>query len=188
VKKKSAAGRGGRYVALLRGINIGPHKRMKMKDLVAVFEKCGCTDVTTYIQSGNVVYTAPTLAKIDAELLAAKIEKAFGFEVPVVVRTAEELEAAIKRNPFPKADPDKERMHVSFLASEPTKEQIASLDPNRSPGDTFKVLGKEIYLLFPNGAGNTKLTSQYLDSRLKTIGTARNWRTVLALREMTQEK
>ena len=182
MKKSTAAGRG-RYVALLRGINVGAHKRMAMKALVAVFEKLGCTDVATYVQSGNVVFRPPASLKLDAATLAAKIEKAFGFEVPVVLRTAEELEETILRNPFPNAD----RLHVSFLGTAPSRDRIAALDPHRSPGDSFKVLGREIYLLFPNGVAHSKLTSQYLDSKLKTTGTTRNWKTVLTLREMTQK-
>jgi uncharacterized protein (DUF1697 family) len=175
-----------RSVALLRGINVGGKHSVPMKDLAALFTRCGCSDVVTYIQSGNVVFCSAGNSKIDATTLAARIEKTFGFEVPVILRTADELDAVIRRNPFPKADPDKERMHVSFLASEPTAEQIASLDPNRSKGDTFKVLNREIYLLLPNGAGNSKLTNAYFDSKLKTISTARNWRTVIKLLEMAR--
>ena len=89
----------GRGVALLRGVNLAAHKRMKMMDLVSVFEKCGCTEVATYIQSGNVVFTAPS-GGIDAAKLEAAIEKKFGFEAPVVLRTAEELEAAIAATPY----------------------------------------------------------------------------------------
>jgi uncharacterized protein (DUF1697 family) len=173
----------GRSVALLRGINLAAHKRMSMKDLVAVFEKCGCTDVTTYIQSGNVAFTAPA-GGIDAATIEARIAKRFGFEAPVVLRTAEELFAVIAANPYPKCDQERDRPHVSFLADEPLAENVALLDPHRSPGDSFTVLGREIYLLFPTGLANNKLTSQYFDSRLKTMGTARNWRTVLALAEM----
>jgi uncharacterized protein (DUF1697 family) len=157
----------GRSVALLRGINLAAHKRMSMKDLVAVFEKCGCTDVTTYIQSGNVAFTAPA-GGIDAAAIEARIAKRFGFEAPVVLRTAEELFAVIAANPFPRCDQERDRPHVSFLADEPLAEHVA----------------REIYLLFPTGLANNKLTSQYFDSRLKTVGTARNWRTVLALAEM----
>lgn len=171
-------------VALLRGVNVGGANRLAMKDLVALFHACGCEDVATYIQSGNVVFRAPGGKKIEAAALAEKIKKKFGIAVPVVLRTASEIDAIVRANAFPKCDPDRDRLHVSFLASEPTNEQIASLDPNRSPGDSFIVRGREIYLLFPNGAGNTKLTSQYLDSRLKTTGTARNWRTVLKIQEM----
>ncbi len=175
----------GRCVALLRGINLGPHKRMSMKDLVAVFEKCGCREVTTYIQSGNVAFTAPA-GGIDAATIEAQIAKRFGFEAPVVLRTAEELEAVIAANPYPKCDQEKDRPHVSFLAEEPMAENVALLDPMRSPGDSFTVLGREVYLLFPTGLANNKLTSQYFDSRLKTVGTARNWRTVLALAELAR--
>ena len=175
-----------RSVALLRAINVGGKHSVPMKALAALFAKCGCSEVATYIQSGNVVFCAAETAKLDEAALASRIEKKFGFPVPVILRTADELEAVVRRNPFPQADPDKERMHVSFLASEPTAAQVASLDPNRSPGDTFKVVGREIYLLLPNGAGNSKLTNAYFDSKLKTTSTARNWRTVLKLLEMAR--
>jgi uncharacterized protein (DUF1697 family) len=175
-----------RSVALLRGINVGGKHSVPMKELAALFTKCGCSEVATYIQSGNVVFCTRESSKLDAATIAARIEMNFGFPVPVILRTADEMEAVIRRNPFPKADPDKERLHVSFLLSEPTAAQIASLDPNRSPGDTFKVLGREIYLLLPNGAGNSKLTNAYFDSKLKTTSTARNWRTVLKLLEMAR--
>ncbi len=185
--KSSSRAVRGRSIALLRGINLAAHKRMAMKDLVAVFEKCGCTDVTTYIQSGNVAFTAP-VGGIDAAAIEARIAKRFGFEAPVVLRTAAELDAVIAANPYPKCDPERDRPHVSFLADEPLAEHVALLDPQRSPGDSFTVLGREIYLLFPTGLANNKLTSQYFDSRLKTTGTARNWRTVLALAEMVRGK
>jgi uncharacterized protein (DUF1697 family) len=184
---KASHGVRGRSIALLRGINIGAHKRMAMTDLVAVFEKCGCTDVATYIQSGNVAFTAP-IGGIAAATLEARIARRFGFEAPVVLRTAAELEAVIAANPHPKCDQEKDRPHVSFLADEPLPEHVALLDPQRSPGDSFTVLGREIYLLFPTGLADNKLTSQYFDSRLKTIGTARNWRTVLALADLVRGK
>jgi uncharacterized protein (DUF1697 family) len=186
----AAVGRGrsvrGRSVALLRGVNLAAHKRMKMVDLVTVFEKCGCKEVATYIQSGNVAFTAPA-GGIDAAMLEAAIQKRFGFSAPVVLRTAEELDAAIAANPYPECDQERDRPHISFLADEPLAEHVALLDPQRSPGDSFTVRGRELYLLFPTGIANNKLTSQYFDSRLKTTGTARNWRTVLALAEMVRK-
>jgi uncharacterized protein (DUF1697 family) len=182
----SAAKASRRSVALLRGINVGGKHSLPMKELAALFMKCGCSDVATYIQSGNVVFSTAGSLKLDAATLAGRIEKTFGFAVPVILRTADEFATIIRRNPFPKADPDIERLHVSFLASEPTAEQIASLDPNRSKGDSFRVLDREIYLLLPNGAGASKLTNAYFDSKLKTTSTARNWRTVLKLLEMVR--
>jgi uncharacterized protein (DUF1697 family) len=104
------------------------------------------------------------------------------------LRTAEELEAAIAANPFPDCDQERDRPHISFLADAPAAEHIAMLDPQRSPGDSFMVRGRELYLLFTTGIANNKMTSQYFDSRLKTTGTARNWRTVLALQEMCKAK
>ncbi len=76
------------------------------------------------------------------------------------------------------------KLHVSFLADVPAAANVQQLDPNRSPGDSFILLGREIYFHLPNGMGRTKLTSQYFDSRLKTIGTGRNWRTVQQLYAM----
>ena len=174
-------------VALLRGINVGGKHKMPMKDLVEVCTGCKCADVRTYIQSGNVVFTAQASAvkKLAAEL-EKQLELRFGFAVPVVVRDREQMAHVVRSNPFLKAGKPEKTLHVSFLASEPSAEAIAGLDPNRSPGDEFRVVGSEIYFHFPNGAGNTKLTSAYLDSRLKTVGTARNWATVLQLAAMME--
>jgi len=178
---------GSTYVALLRGINVGGKHKMPMKDLVEVCSATECGNVRTYIQSGNVVFTASaTVAKRLAPLLAKKIGERFGFSVPVVLRSREQLEQVVRNNPFLKAGKPESTLHVTFLADEPTAEAIGKLDPNRSPGDEFRVIGSEIYLYLPNGMGNSKLTSAYFDSRLSTVGTARNWATVLKLVEMTQ--
>lgn len=175
------------YVALLRGINVGGKHRLPMKDLVEVCSAAKCADVRTYIQSGNVVFNAhPSIAKGLARSLAAKIEERFGFPVPVVLRTHQQLAQVVERNSFLKAGKPESTLYVSFLADEPSAEAIARLDPNRSAPDEFRVIGSEIYFYFPNGAGNTKLTSAYLDSRLATVGTARNWATVLKLIDMSR--
>jgi uncharacterized protein (DUF1697 family) len=175
----------GVHVALLRGINLGG-RQVPMKELAALFEKEGrCRDVRTYIQSGNVVYRA---AAADAARVAARLEAAlkarFGFEVPVVTRTAGELAEVARKNPFLRAGADPVRLHVSFLAAVPTAARVAALDPTRSPPDEFKVVGREIYLHTPQGFGNTKLTNSYFDGALGTVSTVRNWRTVLKLLEM----
>lgn len=175
------------YVALLRGVNVGGKHKMPMKDLVEVCSATECGNVRTYIQSGNVVFTAPAnVAKRLAHTLAKKIEERFGFPVPVVVRSREQLEQVARNNPFLKAGKPESTLYVSFLADEPTAEAIGKLDPNRSAPDEFRVVGSEIYMHFPNGMGNSKLTSAYFDSRLATVGTARNWTTVLKLVEMSR--
>lgn len=161
----------GKHVALLRGINVGGKNLVPMPKLIALFEKAGCTEVETYIQSGNVVFVSKNPDKIPGVL-----------KMPVVIRTADELAGVVKRNPWPKST---DILHVAFLADAPNAKTVASLDPKRSPGDEWMVKGKEIYLRLPNGAGRSKLTNAWFDSKLATTSTIRNWRTVLKLIEMS---
>jgi uncharacterized protein (DUF1697 family) len=172
-------------VALLRGVNVGGKNMLPMKDLTCLFEDAGCAGVRTYIQSGNVIFSG---SQAKAEKLPGRIAKAiedrFGYRTPVVLRRAEELGETIRNNPFLHAGAAGNFLHVMFLASEPDPGAIAALDPDRSPPDAFVVRGREIYLLCPNGAGSTKLTNAWFDSRLSTISTGRNWRTVLKLYEL----
>ena len=168
-----------RQVALLRGINVGGKHKVPMKDLAALFEAAGFSDVKTYIQSGNVVFSGP---KADTAALAAAIEKRFGFAVPVAVRTAADLARIAGANPFVADDPEGP-LHVMFLTGDPDPK--AALDPDRSPPDRFALVGREIYLHLPNGVARSKLTNAWFDSRLKTVTTTRNWRTVLTLRDLS---
>jgi uncharacterized protein (DUF1697 family) len=177
----------GRHVALLRGINLGT-RRLPMKDLAAMFTAAGCRNVRTYIQSGNVVFLAtPAVAKRVPEAVAAAIKRRFGFDAPVILRSAEELGAIVRNNPFLRAGCEPSTLHVAFLADVPARSAVAALDPDRSPPDEFIVRGGEIYLRMPNGMARTKLTNQYFDSKLATVSSARNWNTVVTLFEMTRE-
>ena len=176
-----------KHVALLRGINVGGKNILPMKDLAAMFVAAGCRDVTTYIQSGNVVFSAAagTLKKMPATI-AAKVADDFGYRVPVIVRSHEELSIVIRRNPFLNPEAYQKILHVAFLADAPGAEAISKLDPDRSPPDRFAVIGRDVFLHLPNGGGNTKLTNAWLDSKLSTVSTVRNWATILKLHEMTQ--
>lgn len=174
------------HVALLRGINVGGKNKLPMKDLRGLFEELGCTDVVTYIQSGNVVYAAPAaLAKRIPEAAAEAIAGEFGLAVPVVTRSAAELHRVAERNPFLDSGADPATLHVAFLAGKPAARRMAALDPGRSPPDEYLVQGSEIYLRCPNGVARSKLTNAYFDTALATTSTARNWRTVLKLVELT---
>lgn len=176
-----------KYIALLRAINVGGKNKLPMRDLTAMLAKAGCADVQTYIQSGNAVFSSPPeLAKRIPELISEAIVKKFGFRVPVVLRSGKEIQAIVEHNPFLQSVKDTKTLHVGFLADQPAASRIAALDPQRSPGDSFKVLGREIYLCLPNGFGRSKLTNAYFDSGLATLSTFRNWRTVLTLLEMTK--
>jgi uncharacterized protein (DUF1697 family) len=176
------------HVALLRGVNVGGKHSLPMKDLVAIFEGAGCRDVRTYIQSGNVVFRA---TRSDASRVPERVVRAvadrLGFEAPLLLRTAAELGAVARGNPFLRTGADPGTLHVLFLADRPTPAKVATLDPSRSPPDEFVVLGREIYLRCPGGVARTRLTTGWVDSTLGTTSTMRNWRTVLKLVELAGE-
>ena len=174
------------YVALLRGINVGGKNKLPMADLSAMFAKAGCAAVRTYIQSGNVVFEAPSSV---ADGLSGQIERSiaarFGYRIPVVMRTAAELSQVARENPFLAKGAHPDALHVVFLAGTPDPHRSAALDPDRSPPDQLIVRGREIYLSCPNGMARTRITNAYLDATLATTTTVRNWRTVEKLAELS---
>jgi uncharacterized protein (DUF1697 family) len=121
----------------------------------------------------------PLLARLPADV-SGRLAADHGLEVPVVVRTARELDAVVRQDPFAdERHPD--ARHVAFLADRPRADRVARLDPARSPSDRFVVRGREIYLWAPHGLARTRLTNDWFDRELQTTSTVRNWRTVLAL-------
>jgi uncharacterized protein (DUF1697 family) len=173
------------HVALLRGINVGGKNKLPMKDLVAIFVAAGCVDVQTYIQSGNVVFSAPTaVAKRLPSNVAAAIRDLAGYRIPVVMRTVAELESVSQNNPFLKTGREPDTLHVAFLLDLPKPSHVAAIDLKRSPPDELVVRGRDIYLRLPNGVAPSKLTTAYFDATLGTTSTLRNWRTVLKLLEV----
>ena len=173
------------YVALLRGINVGGGNTLLKHELVAIFAEAGCEDVRTYIQSGNVVFRAsPELADGLPARMTNAIAAKHGFQIPVVMRTASDFDQTVRGNPFLAAGADPAKLHVGFLADTPDPARVATLDPDRSPPDTFEVRGDVIYLHFPDGVARSKLSNDYFDRTLGTVCTLRNWRTVCKLHEM----
>ncbi len=156
-----------------------------MTDLAALFESTRCSEVETYIQSGTVLFgaTAASVKTLPRRLTNA-IAEVFGYDVPIVLRTAAELERVAGANPFLPAQRDVTKLCVAFLADSPSLKAINALDPDRSPPDAFAVRGKEIYLDCPNGLARTKLTNAYFEAKLSTTSTMRNWKTVLKLAEL----
>jgi uncharacterized protein (DUF1697 family) len=177
----------GTFVALLRGINVGGRSLIRMPELKSLLATMGFEDVSTYIQSGNVVFSS---ASDDRQKLAAELEKriAAAFEVSptVLLRTPAELAGIAASNPFLSRESDLSKLHVVFLSAPPSANAVGQLDPARSPPDEFSVHGREIYLHLPNGAGRSKLTIDYFEKRLGVRGTARNWKTLTKLVELTQ--
>jgi uncharacterized protein (DUF1697 family) len=175
-----------RQVALLRGINVSGKNPLPMKALGELFVRAGASDVTTYIQSGNVVFRPNGSRSNLAVDLARRIERDFGLRVPVILRSAAEWRKLLRSNPFLRGGAEDSGLHVMFLAEPPAVAAVAELDPLRSPPDEFRVVGREVYLSCPNGIGRSKLTNDYFDKKLGTISTCRNWRTVLKLGELLE--
>jgi uncharacterized protein (DUF1697 family) len=175
------------FVGLLRGINVGGRAIVPMPKLKLLLVSMGFEDVTTYIQSGNVVFKSPTG---DDEALAASIQEriaeSFGVSTTVLLRTPAELAEIADSNPFLDRGADLSKLHVVFLSGPPAAGAVGELDPNRSPPDEFSVRGREIYLHLPNGAGRSKLTIDYFEKRLGVRATARNWKTLTKLTELAQ--
>jgi uncharacterized protein (DUF1697 family) len=174
------------YVALLRAVNVGGKNRVPMAALRATLEKRELEDVSTILQSGNVVLRSSLAEGAVAKLVGDAIAKEFGLEIGVVVRSGREIAAVAKSNPFLDEEPDRDpdSLHVAFLTKRPAAASVAKLDPDRSPKDAFAVHGREVYLSYPDGSGRSRLTLDYLEKTLGVGGTARNWKTVQRLAEL----
>lgn len=177
------------YIALLRGINIGPHKRMKMEKLVSSCATCGWAGARTYIQSGNVVFTGPKASPAAiSKKLEAQIVADFGFSSDVLVRTQEEMGKIIAANPLLKSrDLATEKFHVVFLPGPARPEAVEKLKSLILAPDRVQVAEKEIYFYFPNGVSGSSLWKHSLDKIMQVSGTMRNWNTVTKLYEIAKE-
>jgi len=182
-----------RYLALLRGINVGGHNKVAMKDLRDVAVALGHTDVATYIQSGNMVFTS---AESDATSLADGLEREIEARLrvrPIVVVLSEpELAQVIADNPFP-AELNPKCLHAVFRRDEIGKTDIemvaAAVQRARESGsrDDAAVVGRTLFLRTPDGLGRSELAAHLARSKVQTSGTARNWATVTTLKAMLGE-
>jgi uncharacterized protein (DUF1697 family) len=170
-----------RQIALLRGINVGKAKRVAMARLREVFAEQGLTDVKTYVNSGNVVFSG---RKTSAARLEQAIEAAFGFEVAVVVRTRDEIADVLAANPLAKVATNASRHLVVFADRELDPASVADLDRDALKPDVFALRGREAYLWLPDGVHTSKLAKAMNDKKLGATVTARNWRTVEKLLEI----
>src|SRR5689334_1227046 len=169
---------------MLRGINVSGRNKIKMSDLQALVAGLGDSDVTSYIQSGNVVFkSAEKRAASVGAAIEQRIARELGFEVPVVLRTKAELTKVIAGNPFAKGDLAK--VHVTFLAEKPATTLVRALADHASPPDEFRIVGREVYLLCPRGYGITKLNNTFWERKLNLASTTRNWNTIKKLLELS---
>jgi uncharacterized protein (DUF1697 family) len=177
------------YIALLRGINIGPHKRMKMEKLRTSCEGLGFVGVKTYIQSGNVIFKAPRLSPAAlAKKLGECIVSDFGFAAEVISRTREEMQRIIDDNPFTKEPRmDTSKLHLVFLSQSPSAAALKELHDLTLAPDRVSYGDKEIYFYFPSGVSGSSLWKHPLDKVLSLPATMRNWKTVNTLYKIAME-
>ncbi len=176
------------FISILRGINVSGQRKILMADLKALYENLKFKDVITYIQSGNVIFK--TSEKSSNQSLSLLIEKAilkqYKFDVPVIVRSIEEIENTIAINPFLKEkNINIEKLHVTFLAETPTQINLDSLKNINYPPDKFIVIDKEVFLYCPDNYGETKLSNKFFETKLKVAATTRNWKTINKLVEIS---
>ena len=178
-----------RYVALLRGVNLGARNKVSMADLRTLIESLGAEDVQTYVQSGNVVFKSRVRR---AASLAGDIEqrigRELGLEISVMLRTSKQLAEIVAGNPFEASEADGTKLHVTFLAEAPKASLTNALEQEAFEPDEFQVKGREVYLHTPKGYGRSKLSNAYFERQLGVAGTTRNWNTVRKLAELASGK
>lgn len=168
------------WVALLRAVNLGARNKVPMAELRRVFETAGYESVRTFIQSGNVLFEheAP-----DRAALEAAVADAFGVQTAIVLRTAAQIRKVAGSHPF---GPDTSKSAVAFLAEQPDPAGVRELAKLDIAPDRVKVAGSDVFLHYPNGFQGARLTAALLERRLGVAATARNWRTVARLAELTE--
>jgi uncharacterized protein (DUF1697 family) len=172
------------YIALLRGINLGKHYKLNMGELKTMFENIGFESVRTHLQSGNVVFESsePKTSSLENTIERAVFET-FGYSVPTLIRISSDLQRITASNPFPlQTTANPIQPYVIFLKNQP-KTRILELPASESAEHQFGEL--EIFVHYPNGSQASKLSNNYVENKLETMASTRNWRTVLALLEMT---
>ena len=175
-----------RYVALLRSVNVGGHGRIAMNELRASFESLKYSGVTTYIQTGNVVFSTGSRSETAiAAAIEERIAEDFGDSPAVILRSVPEFLRICGASPYAKAGANPSRHHVTFLATKPTKETLAALTLPPSGADELVVDGREVYVHTPDGYAETKYTGTFLERRLGVVSTTRNWNTVTKLGDLT---
>jgi len=176
-----------KYIALLRGINVGGKRKILMQDLKMLLAALSFENVQTYIQSGNIVFES---SWTDEQLLAKKIQASiyekYGFDVPVIIIKATVYHKLIEANPFVTAQVDTKKLYCVFLNEKPRQEAITSFKDLSFGSDNYFLADKIIYIQYASKISDSKLSNAIVEKKLAVIATARNWRTSLKLFEMSK--
>ena len=175
------------WIALFRGINVGGNNLLPMKELSTMLESIGCSNIRTYIQSGNVVFDkdgieSPQLSR----LIGETVLNSKGFEPKVLLLSAKELEGVVESNPFPDAETDPKTLHVFFLSKQAKSAQLSAMREIKAESENFSLAARAFYLHAPDGVGRSRLAAK-AEKLLGVDTTARNWRTVSKLLELTDD-
>lgn len=173
-----------RYIALLRGINVGGQKKLLMKDLRSLFVAMGFEEVQTYIQSGNVIFTSEISESLE-QLIFNGIRERFGWEVPVLVRTRAEIEKILLACPF--SEEKKLQSYFTLLQYPPTTAAVREANAYQFEGEEFLVTSQCVYFYSEMGYAKTKLNNNWLERQLKVPATSRNYRTLSKLMELSKD-
>ena len=171
------------YLALLRGINVGGHNKILMKDLKKIFEDQGFKDVKTYIQRGNVIFKSKNK---EAETLENSISKCindkYGYNIPVLVKTTNQIKMVLDQCPF--TEDKKEASYFMLMKNSPLEEDVKQIQLLSNPNEEFIIKNQCIYIFYAKGYSNAKYTYNFFDKKLKVMTTARNYRTLTKLKEI----
>ena len=189
VKQTSSINTRNKYVALLRGINLGNKNKILMKDLRELFMHLGFLHIKTYIQTGNVVFSSND--DENAHDLSIKIEdqifSSYGFKVPIIVKTEQNFKDILIQNPFiQKGITDNERLHLTLLAHAPQQKQLEEIKAfaTISHPDEFSIIGKNVFIYCSKRYMDTKLGNNFFEKKLKINASTRNWKTILKINEL----
>jgi uncharacterized protein (DUF1697 family) len=175
------------YIALLRGINVSGQKLIKMAELREYLAELNYTNIKTYIQSGNIVFDTDnnSCETLETEI-HNKIKEKYGFEVPTLVKSPDEFNEAVKRNPFAEEDP--KRVYITFLSHTPELTKVESLKEVDYSPEKYVIDSKVVYFYSPDGYGKAKMNNNFFENKLKVDATTRNWKTVNVLIEMSTQQ
>lgn len=176
------------YALLLRGVNVGTKNSLPMAELRAMLEKIGCSDVRTYVQSGNAVFGTKLGAAGLTKAIEEALEQYMGRPIATTLRTQAQMKAILDANPFAEVATNPAHLCVTFLSNAPTRSEVAPLHAQDWSPELFQVAGKEIYTWHPNGQGRSPLAAALGKLKLRGAATTRNWNTVVKLLEMLGEQ
>ena len=173
------------FIGMIRGVNVGGHKKLPMAALKALCDSLKLTSAKTHLNSGNVVFqsTRKDRPQLRRDLEDA-IRKKIGIDVKVILRTPDEIRCAMTANPFPKRDPS--RLLIMFLEGEPSDGAMEALREAHAGPEKMHFAGQELVIDYVNGVGRSKLTNAVIERKLAVAGTARNWNTVSRLLELAE--